>query len=56
MRDYKQWKASEVKILKMGLIPEGRTILACRLFCCRHKIKFPGIFEINNNKRLLEKH
>lgn len=33
---------SEVRQIKAGIIPEGRTYHAVQQFCCRMKITFPG--------------
>lgn len=54
MRDYKFWKTSEIIALKAGLIPKGRTLTACRRFCSRNGIKFPGKKVIEANHELLD--
>lgn len=49
----KGWKTTEKIILQNGLMPTGRTENACRIFCSRNKIKFPGLYAIKRNKKMI---
>ncbi len=53
MRDYKFWTTSEILTLKAGLVPKGRSMTACRRFCARNGMKFPGKKTIEANQELL---
>lgn len=55
MRDYKNWTNSQARVLEMGILPSGRTIISCKRFCENNKKKFPGFKTIKNNMRLLQK-
>lgn len=38
----KAWNMAEVKLIKQGIIPEGRTYRAVQQFCSRCGLIFPG--------------
>ena len=48
------WKKSEIVILQNGLIPTGRNENACRIFCHKKGIKFPGMKAIRRNRKLIK--
>jgi ParB/RepB/Spo0J family partition protein len=50
----KSWKTVDVKLVKMGILPQGRSIRACRMFCRRHGIVFPGKKIIDENDELIK--
>ena len=33
------WTATDIKILMCGILPNGRTIKACKAFCKRNELK-----------------
>lgn len=43
MRTYKLWTTKELRELKNGRIPKGRTRRACVMFCRRQGIPFPEL-------------
>ena len=45
---YKSWTNVDAKFVSLGVLPQGRSIRACRNFCNRHGIDFPGKKEIDN--------
>lgn len=47
-KNYKVWMNSEVKALKDGIVPPGRSIRSIKVFCYRNKIKVPE--SLNNEK------
>ena len=53
MRNYKFWTTSEILTLKAGLVPKGRSITACRRFCARNGVQFPGKKILEANMELL---
>lgn len=53
---YRFWKASERVLIEHGIVPEGRTVHACRTFCSRNGIPFPGVEELDTNRRILERY
>lgn len=52
---YELWTNIEIKLLSMGIKPNGRSILACRVFCRRNGIKYPGKKAIRENDNLIER-
>lgn len=50
----KSWKTVDVKLVAMGILPQGRSIRACRMFCRRHGIDFPGKKIIDENDELIK--
>lgn len=50
----KSWKTVDVKLVTMGILPQGRSIRACRMFCRRHGIVFPGKKIIDENDELIK--
>lgn len=50
----KSWKTVDVKLVAMGILPQGRSIRACRMFCRRHGIVFPGKKIIDENDELIK--
>lgn len=54
MRNYKFWTTSEILTLKSGLVPKGRSITACRRFCARNNLLFPGKKTLESNIELLK--
>jgi ParB family chromosome partitioning protein len=45
---YKSWTNVDARFVSLGVLPQGRSIRACRNFCNRHGIDFPGKKEIDN--------
>lgn len=44
------WTTTEIRVIKSGKIPEGRSYHATQVFCCRMGLKFPGVrFQENEN-------
>ena len=54
MNDYRLWSTLEIKLLSMGLMPKGRSPLACRTFCRRNGVPFPGKRQCDANERLIK--
>ena len=52
---YKLWTNIEIRFLKMGIIPNGRSILACRVFCRRNGVKYPGKKTIDENDTIIKR-
>ena len=50
-RAYSFWKKIDMLLLESGVIPPGKSLNACKVFCCRHKIKFPGQGDIQGESR-----
>ena len=53
---YKPWKTIDIKFIKMGILPQNRSVRACRVFCMRNGIDFPGKKVIDENESLIERH
>lgn len=54
MNDYRLWSTLEIKLLSMGIMPKGRSPLACRTFCRRNGVQFPGKRQCDANERLID--
>ena len=54
-KTFKTWTNIDVKIMRCGVCPQGRSIRACRVFCNRHGIPFPGKREIDNIESLIQR-
>lgn len=54
MTRYHLWTTLEKKLVEMGILPKGRSLLACRVFCRRNGVKFPGKKTIKANDDLIE--
>lgn len=54
MKNYRFWTTSEIKTLESGLIPQGRTLTACRRLCSHRGLKFPGKKTLEFNRQLLD--
>lgn len=52
---YKPWKTIDIKFIKMGILPQNRSVRACRVFCMRNGIDFPGKKVIDENESLIER-
>ena len=52
-KTFKTWTNIDVKIMRCGVCPQGRSIRACRVFCNRHGIPFPGKREIDEVEALI---
>ena len=52
--DYRLWSTLEIKLLTMGIMPKGRSPLACRIFCRRNGVKFPGKRQCDANDHLID--
>ena len=52
--DYRLWSTLEIKLLTMGIMPKGRSPLACRIFCRRNGVKFPGKRQCDANERMIK--
>lgn len=44
---YKSWTNVDKRFVQLGVLPQGRSIRACRNFCKRHGLEFPGKKEID---------
>lgn len=44
---YKSWTTVDKRFVQLGVLPQGRSIRACRNFCKRHGLEFPGKKEID---------
>lgn len=53
-RAYSFWKKIDMLLLESGVIPPGKSLNACKVFCCRHKIKFPGKATFKANRERLD--
>jgi ParB/RepB/Spo0J family partition protein len=49
------WTNVDIAFLLRGILPKGRNIKACRVYCRRNGIKFPGKKFFDNNEMLLRK-
>ena len=54
MNDYRLWSTLEIKLLSIGIMPKGRSPLACRTFCRRNGVQFPGKRQCDANERLID--
>ena len=54
-KTFKTWTNIDVKIMRCGVCPQGRSIRACRVFCNRHGIPFPGKRKIDEVEALIER-
>lgn len=52
---YRPWKTMDVKLVQIGIIPQNRSVRACRVFCMRNGIDFPGKKVIDENNRLIQR-
>lgn len=52
---YKPWNTIDIKFIKMGILPQNRSVRACRVFCMRNGIEFPGKKVIDENNELIER-
>lgn len=53
-KSYISWNSIDVRFVKLGILPQGRSIRACRNFCIRHGIKSLGAKEIKHIKQAIE--
>lgn len=51
MRKYKLWTGAEIKAVKSGTMPIGRTFIAVRRMCSRLGIEFPGNKKFEHNQK-----
>ena len=54
MNNYRLWSTLEIKLLSIGIMPKGRSPLACRTFCRRNGVQFPGKRQCDANERLIK--
>lgn len=52
---YKSWTNVDKRFVQLGVLPQGRSIRACRNFCKRHGLEFPGKNEIDAIEERLQK-
>ena len=52
---YRPWKTIDIKLMKIGILPQNRSVRACRVFCMRNGIDFPGKKAIDENNELIER-
>lgn len=52
---YIPWTTIDIIFLKRGIPPRGRSIDACKVFCRRRGIKFPGKKVFDENAALIQK-
>ena len=53
MKNYRLWTTLEIKLVEMGIIPSTRSIDACKVFCRRNGVKFPGKRQCDANDNLI---
>ena len=54
MKNYRLWTTLEIKLVEMGIIPSTRSIDACKVFCRRNGVKFPGKRLFDANDKLID--
>lgn len=54
MSDYRHWSNLETRLLSMGIMPKGRSPRACRIFCRRNGVQFPGKRQCDANEHLID--
>lgn len=54
-KTFKTWTNIDVKIMRCWVCPQGRSIRACRVFCNRHGIPFPGKRKIDEVEALIQR-
>lgn len=54
-KSYTSWSNIDIKLVKCGVLPQGRSIRACRIFCQRHKIEFMGKRQIDELDQLVKR-
>jgi len=54
-KKYISWSNIDTKLVKCGVLPQGRSIRACRIFCQRHKIEFMGKRQIDELNELVKR-
>lgn len=47
-KEWKAWSTVDAKFVQLGVLSQGRSIRACRNFCKRHGLNFPGKKEIDS--------
>ena len=52
---FKPWSTIDIKFIKLGICPQNRSIRACRVFCKRNGIEFPGKKVIDENDNLIQR-
>ena len=52
---YSNWTTTDIIFMKRGISPRGRSLDACKVFCRRRGIKFPGKKVFDENAELIEK-
>lgn len=52
---YKAWSTIDAKFVQLGVLPQGRSIRACRNFCKRHGLTFPGKKKIDSINQALQR-
>lgn len=52
---FKPWSTIDIKFIKLGICPQNRSIRACRVFCKRNGIEFPGKKVIDENDNLVQR-
>lgn len=54
-KSYISWSNIDIKLVKCGVLPQGRSIRACRIFCQRHNIEFIGKRQIDQLNELVKR-
>ena len=54
MKNYRLWTTLEIKLVEMGIIPSTRSIDACKVFCRRNGVNFPGKRQCDANDKLID--
>ena len=49
------WTNADLKFLMLGILPKGRSVRACRVYCHRKGIKFPGKKFFDENEQIIKK-
>lgn len=54
-RNYRFWTTSEIEVLKRGIMPAGRTRVACFRLCRRLGIEYPTAKTFKESAAMLQK-
>lgn len=54
-KNFISWSNIDIKLVKCGVLPQGRSIRACRVFCRRHNIEFMGKRQIDELDQLVKR-
>lgn len=54
-KNFISWSNIDIKLVKCGVLPQGRSIRACSVFCRRHNIEFMGKRQIDELDQLVKR-